>query len=89
VASFDSDAPGLSFMRLIRDVIPPQTTYVLFAQLDLGEESIDLSVEGGEDESGAAEDAATFRSTGRMEESYPGYDDEVVFVRHVALDCNN
>jgi hypothetical protein len=97
-ASFGNDAPGLEMIRLLRDVIPPHTAYIVFIETSVDEEVIDLEVEGGEDEAGIVESAEPLIEAGAFEETLgelgevgatmPSYGDDVVLVRVVALDCN-
>jgi hypothetical protein len=97
-ASFGNDAPGLEMIRLLRDVIPPHTAYIVFIETSVDEEVIDLEVEGGEDEAGILESAEPLRATGSIEEvlgevgevgaTVPSYGDDIVLARTVALDCN-
>jgi len=97
--SFDEDAPGLRVFRLLRDVIPPHTTYVVFVELVPAQETVDLSVTGGEDEPGAEVSAGTFHGTSLVideayeEESAPAgelltYNEMIVAVRQVSLTCH-
>jgi hypothetical protein len=97
-ASFGDDAPGLPFIRLLRDVVPPHTAYIVFVELSAGEEVIDLISEGSEDEAGAVESVDMLLTTGFFTETLgeasevvvgsASYEDAFVTVRAVALDCN-
>jgi hypothetical protein len=97
-ASFGDDAPGLEMIRLLRDVIPPHTAYIVFIEISVDEEVVDLEAEGGDDEAGIAESAEPLVATGSIEEilgersevgdTMPSYGDDAVLVRIVALDCN-
>jgi hypothetical protein len=98
LASFAVGAPGVQLFRLLRDVIPPHTTYIIFIEISIGEEAVDLGSEGGDDEAGAEESASLLVTTDVIEEELeevdvsivgdPSYGDEVVLVRTVSTDCN-
>lgn len=96
-ASFAKDAPGVSFFRLLRSVVPPHTTYVALIELEPAVDAIDLSVPGGEDEPGAEDAAAVFHGAGPVTDdayekgSSPGgtldYEEVGVSAKLVSLTC--
>jgi len=59
-SSFDPDAPGIALFRCLRDTIPPHTAYIIFLEVTLPVEAVDLSQAGGEDEAGAEDSAGKF-----------------------------
>lgn len=58
--SFDPKAPGLSFFRLLREVMPPHVTYIVFVELPPLSDTFDLSQAGGSDQGGAQETVGAF-----------------------------
>ena len=93
-ASFDPDAPGITVLRLLREVMPPHINYVVFAQLTAPEEVFDLGVPDS-DNGGASDSAEAFFGVGPLldvaNEGPPDggltYDDRAVFVRLLSLTC--
>jgi hypothetical protein len=98
ITSFDPKAPGLALLRLLRLVVPPHTTYVICVDVSVPEETVDLSVVGGDDEAGAEESLDPLLATDEIEDKMdevneavvgdPSYGDEQVLIRAVAEDCN-
>lgn len=96
-ASFMPGSPGLSFLRLLRNVIPPQTTYIIFVEMSFTD-SVDLGQPGSEDEAGVSDSADAFDAKKVAAEpvyeakSSPGgdvstYGDKKVTARLVSLTC--
>jgi len=99
-ASFDPKAPGVTAFRLLRTVIPPHTTYIVFVELEPLEEDIDLSQAGDEDNPGVEEDLSKFKAKGPLlDEAYevhgsPGgsvltYGDVQVLFKVISLTCGS
>lgn len=96
-SSFDENAPGLSFFRLLRNVVPPHTTFVVFIELVPPTDVIDLSATGDEDDAGAEEEVGKFKgASAESDDAYeladaaPGeasYEDAHVSARLVSTTC--
>jgi hypothetical protein len=95
-ASFHKGAPGVKLFRLLRDVIPPHTTYLVFIELTPDDEVVDLSQPGGEDEPGVEEEVDVFLGVSTEDEAFeissapPGtasYGDMAVTAKLVSLTC--
>jgi len=97
-ASFESLAPGVAAFHLLREVIPPHTTYIVFIELTPTEEDIDLSKPGDENEAGASESLGQFTIKDPLTDvayeknSSPGgavltYGDVQVTFKAVSLTC--
>lgn len=97
LASFGAGAPGIEMFGLLRDVLPPHITYAALVELTPGAEAVDLSLPGGEQESGVEESVGVFLGAGPVADQVyevstapPGsasYDDAFVQVRSVSLTC--
>ena len=98
LASFDANAPGVSLFRLLRTVIAPHTTYLVFIELQPPLETVDLSQPGDENTPGAQESVEKFKNVSpAVEEAYeigssPGgnvltYGDVYVSAKQVSLNC--
>ena len=97
-ASFTAGAPGVEMFRLLRRVIPPHTTYIVFIELGTLYDEVDLGLPGSVTEAGATESAGVFFSAGPIvEEAYeegssPGgnvmtYGDVSVSAKLYSLTC--
>jgi hypothetical protein len=96
-AAFNPSAPGLSLFSNLRKVIPPHTTYIVFVDMELQTEAVDLSQVGDENEPGAEEELSLFYgATAAMDEATevgsatPGmasYGDVSVYARPISLTC--
>lgn len=53
-------APGLGTLNLLRDIIPPHTTFIVFVEMTPDVDTIDLSQAGDDDVPGAAESTDHF-----------------------------
>lgn len=96
-ASFTAGASGINFFRLLRDVVPPHTTYVVFIELTPPDDSIDLDQPGDEDVPGAEEELTVFHGVTADDDEMlevssaspgdPSYGDVHVSARLVSLTC--
>lgn len=97
-SAFDPDAPGAEVFRCLRDTIPPHTAYIVFLDVSVPSETVDLSQAGGENEPGAEDAVGKFLgSNPLLDEGYeagtspPGdplsYEDRIVSARLVSGVC--
>jgi hypothetical protein len=96
-ASFGPKALSPELFRLLRDTVPPHTSYVVYVELEPGVEVVDLGGAGGEDEAGYEESLTHFRAGSASDESNeasvsvpgdPSYGDVHIRARLVSLTCN-
>jgi len=97
-AAFASGAPGISLFRCLRDSIPPHISYLVFVEVEVPLEIVDLGAPGGENEFGAEDAVGKFTAANPlMDEAYEGsslppgdyptYADVAVSVRPVSVTC--
>ena len=97
-ASFGANTPGLQLFRLLRRVVPPHTTFIVFMNLTPVEDLVDLGQAGGETEAGVDDYAGTFQAAETVTDQLyeisgsPGgnvatYGDVHVSAHLIALDC--
>jgi hypothetical protein len=91
------DAPGLGLFKYLRDIIMPHTTYIVFVEISVDTDTIDLAQAGDAENAGVEE--ATTRFNGivptaevlyPVDEASPGaasYQDTVVRVYRVSEVC--
>jgi hypothetical protein len=97
-ASFSKNAPGINLFRLLRDVIPPHTTYIVYVEISDLEDIMDLENPGDDEEAGVEEEVSNFFGTSVLDEAYelsesPGgdiatYEDISITVKQVSLTCD-
>ena len=95
--SFDPTAPGVMVMNLLREVMPPHVNYVVYVQLQLPTEVLDLGQAGNDTEGGASDSAEGFFGAtapidvGHEVHDGPGdyltYGDVAVYARLYSLTC--
>lgn len=76
-AAILDDAPGLSIIRTLRDVIPPQTTFIVYVEVTPDVDTIDLG-QAGDEETPGAEDVPTLFDGIPVDDEELGPADEVV-----------
>ena len=74
------DAPGLTILRYMRNVIPPHMTFIVYVELTPDADTIDLGQAGDEDTPGAEDIPTRF-------DGEPAYEDLVLRVYKVSEVC--
>lgn len=59
-SAINQDAPGLSMFRFLRNVVPPQTTYLVFVEIAGTPDNMDLANDGSDGDPGVEEDTSRF-----------------------------
>jgi hypothetical protein len=96
-ASFNEDAPGVSVCRFLRELTPPNTTYVVFLELEPVLETVTLDDIGDEEGAGCGETLGLLKTSGPIvETAYPTagappnvltYADQFVTAKLVSMSC--
>jgi len=45
-SAFHPDAPGLEYVRMLREVVPPRSTFIVFVEINLGTLNVDMTATG-------------------------------------------
>lgn len=96
-AAILQDAPGLAILRYMRNVIPPQMTFIVYVEVAPDADTIDLGQAGGEDTPGAEDTPTRFDGIPVEDEEIgpkdevaagePAYEDRVLRVYKVSEVC--
>jgi len=77
-AAFADDAPGFTYMKLLREVMPPHVSYVVYVELGNDVDYTDLQ--------SVTDDADVFTAA-VVTDSLDGLSDVNVYVKHVSVNC--